>query len=60
LPILQIEHITKFYDKISLEIDDIIEKAASQSGSEQTITIQLYARKLFQKYIKKFIINDRI
>jgi hypothetical protein len=60
LPILKIEHRTKFYDKLSLEIDDIIEKAAQQSGSERTTFFQFPARKLFKKYVGRSIGNRRI
>jgi hypothetical protein len=60
LPILQIEHLAKFYDKLSLEIDEIIERAAGEADSEREFTIQHHARELFKNYAKKFTIKKRL
>ena len=60
LPILQIEHLAKYYDKLSLEIDEIIERAAGEAESEREFTIQHHARELFKNYAKKFIIKRRV
>jgi hypothetical protein len=60
LPILQTTNLTKFHDKLSCDIDGIIERAARDAKCERSLTIQPRVRELFKKHTKKNIIRKRI